>query len=114
MKQFLHTIPLLFLMACSSQIDPKQIARVEQNFDKIKPGMTKEQVKKNVGEPISKGNFEFKNKVSLCGNPPCYMEIWALAAAADKFSEWPHVAIDRKTQRVVTVFRAEGDEYISR
>jgi hypothetical protein len=112
MKQCLQTIPLLFLIACSNQIDPKQIARVEQNFDKIKPGMTTEQIKKIVGEPISKGNFEFKNVVSLCNKPPCYVEVWALAATADKFLEWPHVAIDRKTQRVIKVFRAEGDEYI--
>jgi hypothetical protein len=114
MKQCLQTIPLLFLIACSSQINPQQIAQVEQNFDKLKPGMTKDQVKQMVGEPISKGNFEFKNIVSLCSNPPCYVEIWALAAPANQFSEWPHVAIDHKTQRVVKVFRAEGDEYIPR
>jgi hypothetical protein len=111
MKPFLALGLLLLLMACSREIDPKKVARVEQNFSKIKPGMTKAQVEQLVGEPISRGDFEFR-KSELCAIPPCQIEIWALEATVDKTSEWPHVAIDRRTQKVIKAFRAEGDQYL--
>jgi len=97
---------LLLLTACSSQPDPEQIARVEQNFDKIQPGMTKEQVRKLVGEPF-KVNENFELTKGL-GCNSC--ELWLLVGSIQDI-KWPHVVFDRTTNRVTKRFEEEPDEY---
>lgn len=103
---------LLLLTACSSQPDPEQIARVEQNFDKIQPGMTESQVIELVGKPLDQGQFTLNSEDEPCTQPPCQIEIWVLPATSEEsYTNWPHVAFDPKTNRVIKPFETGIDRY---
>jgi hypothetical protein len=105
--------------ACSSlpEPDPKLIAKVEQNFDKIQPGMTREQVRKLVGEPLERrivtagGDKEWS--AQLCGQPkpPCEVDLWLLRGDPNDYLDWPHVSFDPETGRVIRTFREAQDKY---
>lgn len=103
---------LLSMAACSSQPDLEQIARVEQNFDKIQAGMTESQVIELVGKPLDQAEFTLNSKDELCTQPPCQVAIWALPATSDKnYATWPHVAFDPTSGQVIKSFRTGIDEY---
>jgi hypothetical protein len=116
----LMLIPLLFLMACTQRVDSKKVARVKENFDKIKPGMTNDEVKKLVGEPIQEGTITYnhanypakRNDMHLtCKLAPCSWDAWALEANPEDFDAWPIVIFDRNTHRVTQTFREELEDY---
>jgi outer membrane lipoprotein-sorting protein len=115
MTRFLPLLLILLgLSACSSQPDPEQITKVQQNFDKIQSGMTKEQVRKLVGNPWRDIEYHINIGVPNDSNnickPPCKVEMWLLMAGQDK-DKWPHVVFDGKTGRVTRTFSEFPEEY---
>jgi outer membrane protein assembly factor BamE (lipoprotein component of BamABCDE complex) len=58
-------IPLVLLVACFPKIDPSKVGRVEQNFDNIEPGMTKDEVRELVGEPIKEGTITYDYAIAI-------------------------------------------------
>jgi hypothetical protein len=111
-------LSLVSVAACSAlpPLDPEQIARVEQNFDKIQPGMTQEQVRKLVGEPLESRiarTMDNKWSAQLCGQPKpsCEVDLWLLEADPEDYMDWPHVSFDPKTGRVIRSFKEEQDKY---
>lgn len=86
----------------------KQCQVVKQNFDKLKVGMTKEQVipliggEREVGVIFNPGKFpEQQNR----------WEVWALCNNPQKDYEWYFIAFDTKTNKVVKIFIGFFDEY---
>jgi outer membrane protein assembly factor BamE (lipoprotein component of BamABCDE complex) len=57
LNRSLLLVILMLTAACGTGIKPEQIARVEQNFNKIKQGMTKEEVEKLIGKPYRYGTI---------------------------------------------------------
>ena len=103
-----------FMAACIKTPSPESIARVEQNFDKIEPGMAEAEVEALVGEPFKSGTYTFnvatpKADHLKCIQPPCSWDIWALNAAygGGDDSQWPIVAFDRNSHRVIKAFRGD-------
>jgi hypothetical protein len=122
LSRSLILVILMLMTACGTGIKPEQIARVEQNFDKIKPGMTKDEVEKLVGKPYRDGtityniadspNNKMNEQVLECKIAPCSWDVWALAAEAGEDDlEWPIIAFDRNTHRVIKIFRDELEDY---
>jgi hypothetical protein len=105
--QTLLLIVLMLTAACGTGIKPEQIARVEENFDKIKPGMTKKQVEALVGSPLAEQVVIFDSKTDLCERPQCKLEVWALVADKDEYGAWPKVIFDHETGRVVKLMHEE-------
>lgn len=86
----------------------EQCKVVKQNFDKLKVGMTKEQVipliggEREVGVIFNPGKFpEQQNR----------WEVWALCNNPQKDYEWYFIAFDTKTNKVVKIFSGFFDEY---
>jgi hypothetical protein len=112
---------LMLITACGTGIKPEQMTRVEQNFNKIKQGMTKEEVEKLVGKPYRYGTITYNvadstsdtfKPVLECKLAPCSWDVWALAADPKQdYLEWPMIAFDRNTNRVIKSFREELEEY---
>jgi hypothetical protein len=92
LSRTLLLIVLMLTAACGTGIKPEQIARVEENFDKIKPGMTKKQVEALVGSPLAEKVVIFD---------------WALVADKDEYGAWPKVIFDHETGRVVKLMHEE-------
>ena len=86
----------------------EQCEVVEQNFDKLKVGMTKEQVIPLIGG---------ERKVGVIFNPGKFPEqqsrwqVWALCNNPQKDYEWYFIAFDTKTNKVVKIFSGWFDEY---
>jgi hypothetical protein len=104
-------IIMMLITACGTGIKPEQIVKVEQNFDKIKPGMTKKEVKALVGNPLAEQIVIFDAKTDLCDNPQCNLEIWALTADKADYAVWPKVVFDHKTGKVIKTLREEFSRY---
>jgi hypothetical protein len=112
---------MMLITACGTGIKPEQIVKVEQNFNKIKPGMTKEEVVKLVGKPYGDGTITYNvadspddtsKPVLECKLAPCSWDVWALSAeAGEDDSEWPLVAFDRNRSRVIKIFRDDLEMY---
>jgi hypothetical protein len=113
---------LMLITACGSSIKPEQIARVEQNFDEIKPGMTKEEVKKLIGKPYKSGTILYssaddsrndtKPVLECKTTTKCSWELWALPAnMKQNFYSWPIVVFNYKTSKVAETFRGNLEEY---
>jgi hypothetical protein len=122
MKYIVLIISIFLLSACAQEVDLKKVAMVGQNFNKIKPGMTQEEVEKLVGKPIKKGTitYNYTNHLPkrsdihlICKLAPCSWDAWALEAKPEDFSNWPIVIFDRNTHRVTQTFREELEEYFS-
>jgi hypothetical protein len=121
LNRSLLLVILMLTAACGTGIKPEQIARVEQNFNKIKQGMTKEEVEKLIGKPYRYGTIThnvadspsdtFKPALE-CKIAPCSWDVWALAADPKQdFLKWPMIAFDRKTNRAIKIFREELEDY---
>jgi outer membrane protein assembly factor BamE (lipoprotein component of BamABCDE complex) len=113
-------IPLVLLVACFPKIDPSKVGRVEQNFDNIEPGMTKDEVRELVGEPIKEGTITYdyanhppktSNVRLICKLAPCSWDAWALEAKPEDFNTRPIVIFDRNTHRVTQTLRDELELY---
>jgi hypothetical protein len=117
LSRTLLLIVLMLTAACGTGIKPEQIARVEENFNKIKQGMTKEEVEEIIGKPYMKGTLTYNTVTETmlkCKLPPCSWDLWALAADGKKNStNWPIVVFDRNTQRVTRTFRDELEHYFA-
>jgi hypothetical protein len=106
MKKILRIIPLFFLIACSKQVEAEQVAKVEQNFDKIKLGLNKEQVQRLLGSPRA-----IKRDIGPFNSLKCNKcELW-IYPAEEGTIKWPQVAFETATNTVTKTFRAEPDEY---
>jgi hypothetical protein len=107
-RGLIAVIPIL-ITACSTDIKPDQIARVEQNFDKIKPGMTREQVRALIGHPL-----DINDKLSEHEEIGCSKcEVWLLYSNPENYLNWPQVAFDVRTGKVTKVFRIQNDRFFA-
>jgi hypothetical protein len=115
LSRTLLVIVLMLTTACGTGIKPEQIARVEESFHKIKPGMTKQQVEEIVGKPYMKVTLMYNTtseSVLICMVPPCSWDLWALAADVKKNSiDWPIVVFDPHTAQVIKIFRDDLELY---
>jgi hypothetical protein len=110
-RGLIAVIPIL-ITACSTDIKPDQIARVERNFGRIKPGMTGKQVEALVGKPYKEGGIGYTVKTPSCKTPPCQWDVWALnARIPEDYSNWPIVIFEPKTGRVSKVSKDDFEDY---
>ena len=93
--------------ACKG-IDTAQVARVEQNFDQVAPGMTKEQVQELLGNPWNIKKDILSSDAMECDD----CELWQYPAAEDEIL-WPHIAFEETTGEVTATFHEDPDEYVS-
>lgn len=86
----------------------EQCEVVKQNFDKLKVGMTKEQVIPLIGG---------ERKVRVILNPGNFpeqqirWEIWALCSNPNNPYEWYMTVYDTKTNRVVKIVSSDPEAY---
>lgn len=98
----------VFSIPIHIQNTDKQCEKVEQNFDKLKIGMTKQEIIPLIGgerkaNPIfNPGKFkEQKSK----------WEVWALCSDSKNQSKWSMIVFDTKTNRVVKIFVGDPEVY---
>lgn len=95
----------------------EQCEVVEQNFDKLKVGMTKEQVipliggERKVGVILNPGNFPGERPGEYLREQKTPWEIWALCDNPKKPYEWYMIAFDTKTNKVVKIVSGDPEAY---
>ena len=95
----------------------EQCEVVEQNFDKLKVGMTKEQVipliggERKVGVILNPGSFPGERPGEFLSEQKTPWEIWALCSNPKKPYEWFMIAFDTKTNRVVKIVSGDPEAY---
>lgn len=95
----------------------EQCEVVKQNFDKLKVGMTKEQVipliggERKVGVILNPGSFPGERPGEFLSEQKTPWEVWALCNNPQTDYEWYFIAFDTKTNKVVKIFSGEIDDY---
>lgn len=95
----------------------EQCEVVEQNFDKLKVGMTKEQVipliggERKVSAIYNPGNFPGDPPDEFLSEQKTPWEVWGLCNTYQKSYEWYFIAFDTKTNKVVKIFSGPFDRY---
>jgi len=106
MKRILQLSPLILIMYSCKGVDTAQVARVEQNFERIEPGMTREQVKGMLGVPWNVKKDILSSDAMECED----CELWQYPAPEDEIL-WPHIVFEETTGEVTATFQEDPSEY---
>lgn len=99
---------LFFHITSPPAFTDEQCEVVERNFDKLKVGMTKEEVipliggERKVGVILNPGNFPGQHT---------RWEVWALCNNPQTDYEWYFIAFDTKTNKVVKIASDDPEAY---
>jgi hypothetical protein len=106
-----------FLGLLISPYTNEQCEVVEQNFDKLKVGMTKQEVipliggERNYSVTYPPGNFPWKERGEYEPHQKNPWQLWVLCHNPKNRGEWLMIAFDTKTNRVVRIFSGDPELY---
>lgn len=99
-----------FLPLLISPYTDEQCKKVEQNFDKLKVGMTKEEVlpliggKRSIQVTYPPGEFPWKKRGEYEPHQKNPWQLWVLCHNPKNRDEWLMITFDTKTNRVARIF----------
>jgi hypothetical protein len=105
---FLGGFIFFVIMLNPSPYTDKQCEKVKENFDKLKVGMSKQEIIPLIGgerkaNPIFNPG-KFKDQKSK-------WEVWALCPNSKNKYEWWMIVFDTKTNKVVKIFSGDPEAY---